>query len=146
MSFFWSVITLLSIQQYSYYHKLPLFGMFLVFWQPERRIHSAQRQQQMWSTELGVFFKFASKNVFRSKSSWLLGTWTSVRTLSASLLASTITSSGVLVLLTGSPVATTPSSLSRSDYLILSARLRGSIFSKLGLRQQQLALSSGLSH
>ena len=101
----------LLIQQYSYYHKLPLIGRFLVFWQAERRIHSAQRQQQMWSTELGVFSKFASNIVFRSGSSGFLGTWTSVRTVSASLLASTITSSGVLVLLTGSPVATTPSCL-----------------------------------
>ena len=40
-----------------------------------------------------------------------LGTWSSVRTVSASLLISTITSTGVLVLLTGSPVATTPSCL-----------------------------------
>ena len=36
--------------------------------------------------------------------------------------------------------------LPRFNYSILSARLRGSRFSKLGLRQQQLALSSGLSH
>lgn len=40
-----------------------------------------------------------------------LGTRTSVRTVYASFLASTITSPGVLVPLTGSPVATTPSCL-----------------------------------
>ena len=36
--------------------------------------------------------------------------------------------------------------LPRFNCSILSARLRGSLISKLGLRQQQLALSSGLSH
>ena len=65
----------------------------------------------MLSTEPGFYSKFASNIVFRSRSSGFLGTWTSVRTISASLLASTITSSGVLALLTGSPVATTASCL-----------------------------------
>ena len=36
--------------------------------------------------------------------------------------------------------------LRRFNYSILSARLRDSLFSKLGLRQQQLALSSSLSY
>ena len=40
------------------------------------------------------FSKFAPKVVFRSRSGGFLGTWTSVRTVSASLLASTITPLG----------------------------------------------------
>ena len=66
----------------------------------------------MWSTELGVFFPTLPPTLyFASGQARSLGTWSSVRTVSASLLVSTITSTGVLVLLTGSPVATTPSCL-----------------------------------
>ena len=67
----------------------------------------------MWSTELGVFFfpSLPPTLYFARAQVRFLGTWTSVRTVYASFLASTITSSGVLVPLTGSPVATTPSCL-----------------------------------
>ena len=58
---------------------------------------------------LAFFSKSASSVVFRSRWSVFLGPdhERSVRTVSASIFASTITTSGVLILLTGSPVATT---------------------------------------
>ena len=66
----------------------------------------------MWSTELGVVFQVCLPTLYFARAQVrFLGTWTSVRTVYASFLASTITSSGVLVPLTGSPVATTPSCL-----------------------------------
>ena len=71
---------------------------------------------------LAFFSKSASSVVFRSRSSVFLGPdhERSVRTVSASIFASTITTSGVLKLLTGSPVATT---LSCQDLTILFFQL-----------------------
>ena len=112
----------------------------------QRRIHSAQRQQQMWSTELGGFFsKFASNIVFRSSSSQI----SRDLNVSADCICKLL---GFDDYVLWSPrtidrfARSYNAKLPRLNYSILSARLRGSRFSKLGLRQQQLALSSGLSH
>ena len=99
----------------------------------------------MWSTELGVFPNFASNIVFRFRSSQISG--------------DLIVSEDCISKLVGFDdyvhwgprsidrfACSYNAKLPRVNYSILSARLRVSLSSKLGLRQQQLALSSGLSH
>ena len=87
---------------------------FLVFWQPEHGIHSSQRQREMWSTELYVFFPGLPPTLHFANSlevKWIPRHLNVREDCISKLVGFDDYTSRVLILLTSSPVATTSSCL-----------------------------------
>ena len=148
MSFFFEAslhchLLFLLIPQYFYYHKLPLIRRFLVTTRTSNPFCATATANVIYRT--WRFFQVCVQHCISLEVKWIS------RDLNVSAdCISKLVGFDDYVLWGPRNIDGLACSYNgkfpRFNCSILSARLRGSLFSKLGLRQQQLALSSGLSH